>query len=161
MSQGGKTGHRFNVIDVILLIAILAGIAGIVLRAGLNGTDPSKAESKARITILVESLLDESAGYLHEGDRFFFSGDNQLLGTVQSITQTPAEARVIDAEGKAVIVHYENRKDVRLILEISGLPTESGFLINGNNYLGVGSTYQIYSKYTEIQCTVLSLTLEE
>ena len=161
MGQGGKTGHRFNVIDVILLIAIIAGIAGVVLRAGLNGTDPSQTESKARITVLVEALLDESAEYLHEGDSFYFSGDNQLLGTVRSVVQTPAEARVIDTEGRAVITHYENRKDVRLVLEITGLPTESGFLINGNNYLGVGSTYQIYSKYTEIQCTVLSLTLEE
>ena len=152
-----KKKHRFNIIDLVLVLAVLACAAGIFIRSNLHETVLIRNEQKVNITILTEALLDESAEALHVNDSFRFSSNSEEFGSLRDLELSPAKLRFFNDDGTVTITHYYDRKDAVCTFEATGYDTENGFMVNGNTFVGCGSTFNLRSKFIEIQCTVLDI----
>lgn len=157
MTDETQKKHRFNSIDLVLLLAVIACIAGIIIRSNIRDTVLLSKEEKATATVLIEAILDESAEALHIGDRFQIASNNNEFGTLRSVEISPAKIRFYNNDGTEAVTHYYDRKDALCKIEISGYNTDSGFMINGTSYIGSGSSFVLHSKYIEFQCTVLDV----
>ena len=152
-----KKKHRINIIDLVLILAVLACAAGIFIRSNLHETVLIRNEQKVRVTILSEALLTESTESMHLNDSFHFSSNNEVFGDLLNLELSPAKLRFFNNDGTVTITHYEDRKDAVCTFEATGYDTENGFMINGNTFVGCGSTFNLRSKFIEIQCTVLDI----
>ena len=152
-----KKKHRINIIDLVLILAVLACAAGIFIRSNLHETVLIRNEQKVRVTILSEALLTESTESMHLNDSFRFSSNNEVFGDLLDLELSPAKLRFFNNDGTVTITHYEDRKDAVCTFEATGYDTENGFMINGNTFVGCGSTFNLRSKFIEIQCTVLDI----
>ena len=157
MNPETQKKHRFNIIDLVLILAVLACAAGMIIRSNVRETVLLNNEEKASVTILIEALLDDSTLAMHEGDTFYFSSNDETFGTMKTMELSPAKLRFFNSDGTVTITHYENRKDAVCTFEVSGFNTDTGFMINGNTFMGCGGTFNLHSKYIELQCTVLDV----
>lgn len=152
-----KKKHRINIIDLVLVLALLACAAGIFIRSNLHESVLIRNEQKVNITILSEALLNESTEAMHLNDSFRFSSNSEVFGSLRALELSPAKLRFFNNDGTVTITHYEDRMDAVCTFEAAGYNTENGFMINGNTFVGCGSTFNLRSKFIEIQCTVLDI----
>ncbi len=156
MAAEKQKKHRFNIIDFVLLIAVLACVVGIALRYNLNETI-NRTTDTAEVDIIIERLLNTSADALHVGDTLYTPNNDAVFGEILSIETKPAVIRYSNNDGTITYTTYEDRVDVTLRIHIEGYNTENGFMIGGVTYIGNGSTFPLASPYIETQCTVLNV----
>ena len=160
MAAETQKKHRFNVVDFVLIIAVLACCVSIVIRYHLH-TDLLRDTDTARITVRIESLLNDSVNAMQAGDQFYNTVTEKEFGTLVSVDATPAKTRGENTDGSIQIVYYENRSDLVCVFEISGYQTENGFMMGGTTFIGCGSTFNINSRKIATLCTVLDIELQE
>lgn len=152
-----KKKHHINIIDLVLVLALIACAAGVFIRSNLHETVLIHNEQKVNVTILSEALLDESTEAFHLNDVFRFTTNNEDFGILRNMEFSPAKLRFFNDDGTITITHYYDRKDAVFVFEATGYDTDNGFMINGNTFVGCGSTFNLQSKFIEMQCTVLDI----
>lgn len=151
---------RFSVIDFVIILLLLASIVGIVIRYNLVDKLFSKTSLvDAEITFIAEAVSPAEVACFTQGATFY-EGDT-AFGTLQALKSDKA---VIYTENDAgYLVSYEDAT----LLDLDGtflcevLPTENGYLLNGNRYVAAGSVITLRSNGVNVTVTVLSIKVSE
>lgn len=148
MEQNEKSKKvHFNVIDLVIVVLIVACIAGVFVRKALiNSFDASPDLEKAEISFLTLNVRYTSADYFTSGKEVYISANSLKLGEfMKGFTITPAEKYIAEDDGKIIKVNYpENTQiDVRGKILSEGKWTDEGFLVDGNYYIAAGSNVEI------------------
>ncbi len=148
--------HRFNIVDFVLITAVIACVIGIAIRYNLN-LSMLRGGDKAVITVKIDGLLTEYADSLVIGDEYLYQVTGNPLGTLLSYETSPAKKRLPALNGTITTVTYENRVDVICTLEVEGYHSPNGFMIDGSTYIGSGSNILVRSQHLETQMLVLNV----
>lgn len=147
---------RFSVIDFVIILLLLASLVGIVIRYDLANKLFSKSSLvDAEITFLAEAVTPAEAGAFTVNSRFYENGT--LFGTVSSIKSD--KALIYTENDNGYLVSYEDET----LLDLNGtflcevLPTENGYLLNGNRYIAAGSVITLRANGVSVTLTVLSI----
>ena len=142
-----RSGRRFNIIDVFLIVLVILCVLGIYFRGQIVekiGIDKDLQEYT--VSFKIEEIRYTSADYLQSGNAVYFDGGNILFGTIDGKCQErPAEVYIDGADGVPVKVNYpkDTYIDVLGRIKCDGLMKEDGFYLNGTYSLAPGSTVKV------------------
>lgn len=159
-----KRRFRLNIIDFVILFAILACVAGIYIRSTVSfdkfGTRDDLAEAK--IEFLVLDVTEKFADALTVGSPVFDAKSNEQIGELSAIVQKlPAEMFVTLDDGSIIKTYSDAlRFDVRGILTVKGVTTEKGFRLNGADYIAPGAMLTVLTPQVDFQMLVTNITAD-
>lgn len=160
MNNSGKIQKRhIGVLDVCILVALVAIIAGVAARFILRDNS-SMAQPKALQNYLVDFEIKDIRGtsekYLKTDFPFYLDETGDYLGVVykKEVLSDPAMTEYVTPEGNVVYVPNLRdagddlcRIDVTGTFLVSGYVDDNGFfLLNGNRYLGLSKEVAVRSR---------------
>ena len=160
MNNSGKIQKRhIGVLDVCILVALVAIIAGVAARFILRDNS-SMAQPKALQNYLVDFEIKDIRGtsekYLKTDSPFYLDETGDYLGVVykKEVLSDPAMTEYVTPEGNVVNVPNLRdagddlcRIDVTGTFLVSGYVDDNGFfLLNGNRYLGLSKEVAVRSR---------------
>lgn len=160
MNNSGKIQKRhIGVLDVCILVALVAIIAGVAARFILRDNS-SMAQPKALQNYLVDFEIKDIRGtsekYLKTDSPFYLDETGDYLGMVykKEVLSDPAMTEYVTPEGNVVYVPNLRdagddlcRIDVTGTFLVSGYVDDNGFfLLNGNRYLGLSKEVAVRSR---------------
>ncbi|MBQ8496338.1 MAG: DUF4330 family protein [Clostridia bacterium] len=159
MQTKQKTGPRFNIFDVLIILAVISCIAAIVVKVFF--IEEVQADlNNAEITFIVENVSEGTAEAFCVPDRqIYLQDDDTQIGTLQSASYSAQKLLVEDAGGKLVEADHPTKKQIQGVASMSGYWSEDGFLIGGTHLATVGSTFKIYTK--DVACTIKIVGIAE
>ncbi len=157
-TQTKKSGPRFNIFDVLIILAVIACIAAIVLHAYFI-KDINENFVLAKVEFTISDISQNTASsFCNVHRKIYLQNGDDEIGTITEATYSPQKMMVEDAEGKLVEVQHPSKKQVTGTASIKGLWTEDGFMINGTILATVGSTVNIYTQDAACTITVVSVS---
>lgn len=165
-----------NIIDFLIVIAILAAAAGILLRTGImdDAIDSLAAGrgqvEKVRIKFLIQDINRDSYDYFIVGDRYLASSlKNCDAGELEYVDpMQPAEAYINTISGEIIKTTSPlldpgdpmsfTRIDVTGAIVCEGIYDKDGyFLMDGEHSVTPGSVIRITSKNIDVALTVMDI----
>lgn len=151
-----KRSFRFSVIDFVIVLLILAGIVGVAVRFDLIDRLFSKtSQVDAEITVIAEAITPAQAEALKEGTVVYYEGER--FGALKTVSTETALIYVENQEGKLVSYEDDDLLDLSGVLLCSLLPTDDGYLLNGNRHIAAGSTFLLQANGVAVKVTVLGI----
>lgn len=157
-----KRKIRFNIIDVIIIIAILA-VAGAFLLRGNGGEliNSAFAEADIEYVIKIASIQNASADAVKAGDGVFYYENDAAIGKVTAVEYKPATVYVNVPEGEIKKFELTQKIDLTITVSAKGKSDATGNYINGNLFVAPGKELHIYTKNIDFVGTVMSVNQEK
>lgn len=168
-----KRAPRFGVLDAVILLLIVAVVAGIYFRTHIMDWITNQRNVKEyTVTFAIDNIRYTTPNYLSIGDEVFFSENGDDFGTLieESDDASNIALNVMPAsewvyiDGVATRVSYpdETRVDVkgRLLCEGS-YSDDGGFLVNGTTYIAAGQTISAQTELVSFSLRVLTIEAVE
>jgi len=150
-----KLKGKFNIIDFLIIVAVIGCIAGVFLRydlatkVGLNSN-----RDEVEISFIVVSIRRESTEALIEGDTIYWEQNGMEIGKLLSKEVGEEVKYVLDGNYEYNKKFNEIRYDVRGVILAKGNMTENGFMLNGTQFIAPGKELKIQSKNITTSVTV-------
>lgn len=137
---------KFNAIDFLILLVIVAAIVSVIFRSSLKDEISALRSNETIVcTVRINNVQKESFDYINLDDKLFASSDDKFLGTVVEKTSRPAETYISLDSGDIVKTYIPNRIDIMLTLECPGRVTDEGCMVDGNFFIASGSYISAYT----------------
>lgn len=161
-----RTGLHFNIIDFVIIIAVIACCAGIYIRYNIGGIDEQQDNHiTAKAEFLLTDVSEQLCDALTVGSTVYFNFGNEPkpIGELSMIlSKLPAEQFKTLIDGTIVKTYSDElRFDVRGIITLSGVMTEKGFLFNGEIFIAPGTNFNVQTPEADFNCIVTNITLDE
>ena len=159
-----KKKFRFNVLDVVIILIVLACVAGIGIRYNLPDKIGMNTKQEAIITFSASNLRTDTIGEtILDGDIFYCAKFNGKIGEIfnrDSFILTPAKQYHENEEGILTESTLDYRSDLVGYMKAQGKYDEDrGFLVDGVNLITPGAQLEIQSSHRLLWITVLSVEL--
>jgi len=142
----GRIRGRVSIIDIVIVVAILALVAGFVYRrATPHISDIFRSEEPFYVTFEVNrirGIITEDSVIIGESI-FRQHATHHALGTIVHIEHLPATEIMRRTDGTAVLATMEGRYSLRITIEATGNITPSGYFVNGNDHLSPGGDIRL------------------
>lgn len=178
-----KKKIRFNVVDIIIIVAVLACIGGVVLRIALANSFKDSNMKEYIVTFKAEGLsysqhlgIEQALDEAEKGGNFVsFADKNEKIGKLYGITESEllyikshngenvyfevGENEVNTADGddswKEDSVWY-----IKGTIICSGENSdENGFLLNGDTFLAANQDIEVTTKYAQFKLKITGIEL--
>ena len=163
MKKNTEKKNRFNIIDFMLIVTVVACIIGITVRYNLRETIIKQSDSDtATVTVMIRGLLKSNVDQLIVGDEFYNQRNGELMGTMTDVQIQPAKIRNLRHDGTIAITEYVDRIDAICTIEMEGNNKDlEGFVIGGTTYIGCGSSFLVRSVNLETEWLVVDIEVHE
>lgn len=150
---------KFNIVDIIVIIVLIAGIAFVGVRM-FGGEDPvvesPSAGQSYRVTFHAESVRADVAATLVQGSKAENASRNMDLGQLVDFTIEDAIVYTTNSKGELVKTTKEDYVSVTLVCELTGIDQSTGLQV-GQYMLNNGHGMGVRCGFTEIYTTVVSI----
>ena len=152
---------KFNIVDIIVILAIIAGIAfvGVRMFGGQDSpaasADPSVGNTY-HVTFVADSVREEVAATLVQGSKAENASRNMDLGTLIDFTIDEAVVYTTDSKGNIVKTTKPGYVSVTLVCELTGIDQSTGLQV-GQFMLNVGHSMGVRCGFTEISTIVQNI----
>lgn len=138
--------RRFNVVDFLIVLIILALIAGGAYK--LLKTKPRAAAQNAtvRYQVLVENVRIPTVEALQEGQPMRDVQNNLVIGRIVGKEVSPYKQPVPTLDGKIVMADVPDKYNVLLTVEGPAVVTPANIVV-GSTELKVGATLKFKTNY--------------
>ncbi len=143
MDSTKKNKLKFNIIDFLIVAAIVALVVVFMFRGGLADKIAS-FNTTIEYTVKVPDIQSESYALIEEGNTLYCNDDDRVIGKIVSKTAEPSAMYTILANGEIVKTSKPDRIDMFLTIEATGTVDEDGCMIDGNYFVGSGKTISCY-----------------
>ena len=154
-----KTKRKFNLVDFIIVIAVIGCIAGVAVRydfASKLGMNSSNDE--VEISFLVMGIRNSSYEAFHVGDEFYWKQNSMRVGELVELGDLQqAESYILDENNQYKISYNEQRCDVRGKILAKGKMTSDGFMLAGTQFLAPGKSMLVESQYVSVTLTITDI----
>ncbi len=148
-----------NIIDFIIVIALIGAIIGIVIRSGVvEKVAINNTLESARVTFLISGVSESTGEYFSNGDEFYSSTHKCRFGTLEQFWMNPSEVYVADEHGilkKTPLA--ADMIDVRGTMICTGVFTSDGFFLGGSNFIAPNSTVTVKSADVEVNILIMDI----
>ncbi len=148
MAQENK--KRFNIIDAVLILAILALFASVFIRSGFSEKITERFDNGTlEYKFIITSLKETSERCFNEGDKLYSQTTQKEIGEIVSFTTRPAETYVETANGEIVKTIIPGRIDVMVTARAKGtIDSDGRCMLDGTTHIAAGKT--VYSRLNDI-----------
>jgi len=158
-----KPGFRLNVIDLVIVLFVVAALAGIAVRYNL--ADKINLNATGEIfEIEFESgwnMQEASQQYFEPGVSFYINIDSVKIGEIKEIIdiRNPAFEYIVDLHGDIVKSDVPGRIDVIGVMRSTGRITKDGdFMINGNQFVAPNKEFLVHTSHIEVWIRIRKVT---
>lgn len=134
MANTNEKRKRFNFIDVILLIVILA-ILSVFVYIGFKAYDnyylKEASGTSIRYEILVEDISNDIKYTINSGDTVIETQTLTIVGKVVSYEANPSEFVGVDRKGQSVLSEHPTKSDILITVEVKATGIGGTYDING------------------------------
>ena len=153
-----KKKSRFNIIDLLIIIVIIAAVATVAVRLDLaDKIVQATAEDSARVTITVFSIDQAAVGAVSEGDELVWEQENYDFGSIVHKEVANAVKYNTVEDGSYVKTTDPERYDLTLTVDTKGTFTKEGYMLGGKSYLAAGKTVTFHNGKTALTSLVISV----
>lgn len=137
MNMGKK---KFNIIDVVLILALLAVIAGVAVRSGFADKFNQKLDDgHIEYEFIINSIKATSAERFTEGTKIYSQTTQKEIGEILSVTTRGAEAYIELPDGEIVKTVIPDRIDVIGKARVKGnLDGDGRCMLDGTTHIAAG-----------------------
>ena len=153
-----KKKSRFNIIDLLIIIVIIAAVATVAVRLDLaDKIVQATAEDSARVTITVFSIDQAAVGAVSEGDELVWEQENcDFCSILHKEVANAVKYNTVE-DGSYVKTTDPERYDLTLTVDTKGTFTEEGYMLGGKSYLAAGKTVTFHNGKTALTSLVISV----
>ncbi len=161
--MGEKRKIKFTLLDLIIIVFILACIAGIVIKSGVIHGFTEDEEMKTTVfTVKVEISNDYAANQAFKKDTLVKDAVSGVeLGTITEISILPAYAEKDAGDGMLLKYEKENAKMMYLTIAGKALADEYGYYVGGSTVVCPGAIVEMESLFGLATGTVVEVHLAE
>lgn len=146
---------RFNIADVIIIIAIVAVITALALRVyNIVGVDNSAMEVTVEFEIV--GVAEENLT-LKEKAKLYSASDDSLAGYVESYYLQNTFEYAYNEDGELVRAVVPGKKDIKGTIVLSCTKTDKGFYLGGTHLLSEGETLTLYTTTREMSFKIVKI----
>lgn len=160
----GKFRFRFNVIDLLIVLIVLACVIGLAIRLGTVKEYSADENLKSyALYFTVTNIAYTSEDAFVVGDTVTITEGGIVLGQFAGLESIlPAEFFARDSEGNLITVNYPEttRIDVTGRIESRGVMSENGYLVNGTTYIASGKAYQVQTEHMDFILKITNIVEE-
>jgi len=147
----------------MIAILLLLCIVGIIVRIALGDSGLFQQGQKGEyiVSYVIKGESDEYKPYFTEG-REFFLDSGERFGTLNSdALLNPSQIYTENAEGQYVITPApDGTVDFKGTALVSGIMTDSGFLLNSGTYIAPNMTLTVSNSDITVELTVTDITVK-
>ncbi len=149
--------HRFNWVDGLVILVILALVAGTCVKFFLlKPAEVQQATVEIQYTVRIATVRQYSADALRVGDVMYDEEGKGNVGTITDIQVTPAEMFVTFPDGTTDLVPVEDRYDVLLTLKANAIKDEGLYKV-GTYSIRANQSSSYFTKYLAFGGRVMSV----
>lgn len=168
-----KFSLRFNCVDIIIVIALLAIICAFVFRTPSKVSDDSAdSDSSVKInavtydetavyTMKISSLQQASGNLIKVGDTLYSHETKGAVGKVTNVRVDPAILYVSLPDGQIVKRYTPDRVDIYLTLEATVHADKSGYYLEGYEFLCANKDMSCYTASLDFIGVVQNVALKD
>lgn len=157
MNKNGKIKGKFNIIDILVVILIIAVIAGIGVRYRSVVTTAVKSDEEFEYVVELESVRQCTVDALEKKGKLSDKKATVDLGEIIDVQAEPARFLSEKADGSVVYAKQPDRYTVQVTVRTRGKESDNSYITADSNELSVGRTTEIYSKYAHTSGTIRSV----
>ena len=150
---------KFNIIDIIVILALLAGAAFLGVRM-FGGEEPAVSNpttgSTYHVTFYAECVREDVAATLVQGSKSENASRNMDLGKLVDFTIGESIIYTTDSKGAVVQTSKPGYVSVTLVCELTGVDQSTGLQV-GQFMLNVGHSMGVRCGFTEINTIVQNI----
>lgn len=148
--MANENKKRFNIIDVVLILAVLVIAAGVIVRSGFAGSfNEQFEEGELEYEFIINSIKATSAQYFEEGKKLYSQSTQKEVGEIVSFYTRPAEAYIELNDGEIVKTIIPDRIDVIGVAKAKGtIDSQGRCMLDGTTHIAAGKN--IYSRMNDI-----------
>lgn len=153
---------RFNLIDLVIIIVVIACIIGTVFRAAIIEKLSFVANNDtAYVTFYAENLTAEDVASISVGDEFSLNGKS--FGVIEKSPESNSQSVVVPSQDGSGFYCANDDKlyTVKGEMKIRGDSTENGFFFGSDTHIGVGKVLSLEGKKCNISIVITKITENE
>ncbi len=150
------SAKKFNLFDLLIIIALAGVIIGVAFRAQIKDALFSGDRVQIKAVLEVESMSNDAAALIDEGVNLYVFKSGNLFGEVISAEYTPVFETVFvgDREIEATSEFYSSAV---IVISIDGYIKDGTFYTKNNDMLLVKSVFSLITDETFFTCKIKSL----
>ena len=155
-----KKQYHFNWFDalVCLLLAVLAAGAFFKFAVSVKSASAGAADT-ITYTVQVPAGKESTIDGVRAGDTLYDSDSGNVIGTVTDVAVTPAETIIAYPDGTAEWGTIEDRYDLYLTVEGTGVITASRqYMINKTYQINVGAQKNMNTQFRSFYGRIMSVS---
>ena len=149
---------KISVIDVVIVLALIACIVGVVVRYKIYEKEHEVITTDVcSVSLMIKGASHELSESIAADDQIFFDENGEKLGKITEVNISDAIVYHQNSQGEIVENIDGELKDIVIKIEVYGDLTESGFLVNGKEYVAAGKELAVYTKNFSEKCLVIDV----
>ncbi len=155
-----KRKLRINILDFLIVAAVVLCIAGALLRGGAKRTDEKLITQTAVITFQVSNVQEASQYCFADGDRIYSQSLGCEMGRIVGAVKATPAVYYYEENGVITKAYSESgRVDLVGTFACEGQMSESGFLMGGTQYIAPGMTTYAYLPNINVNILITDIDL--
>ena len=152
-----KHSAKLNIIDIMIIFAVLACIAAIGLRIYFTNQENKSGET-ATVTFEVYGISEENAAAFKENMKLYLASNDDEIGSVSTFTTAPSKTDAVGDDGQIVSVNDPIKLTVTGSATLKGKWGGDGFYLDGTTLLSLGTKVEVYTERNIFSLTVLGVS---
>lgn len=157
MNKDGKIKGKFNIIDLLAIILVVAVAVGLVVRFKSTVTTAVKSDEGFVYTVKVTGVKNYTVEALEKKGKVTDKKSEMDLGEITEVVAEPCTTEAERADGKIVNAEQPERYNVTVTIKTRGKEAENSYITADSNELSVGRNTDIYTKYVHTTGKIMSV----
>ena len=161
IDKNGRLFGKLNIIDLAVILAVIAVIAGIFVRFTGGAGKIVTASKKIEFEVKVEGVRDFTVNALDKKGFVTDKRYNVVTGEIEDVNTVDAVFESTKSDGTIVKAPMEDRFTCYVTIVTDGKESDSGYFDTNNEDIAVGRDYTIYSKYVTTTGIITKVSVKE
>lgn len=155
-----KKQYHFNWFDALVCLLLAVLVAGAFFKFAVSDkTASAGAADTITYTVQVPAGKESTIDGVRAGDTLYDSDSGNVIGTVTDVAVTPAETIIAYPNGTAEWGTIEDRYDLYLTVEGTGVITASRqYMINKTYQINVGAQKNMNTQFRSFYGRIMSVS---
>ena len=174
-NEKNNGGVRFRALDIVIIILILAAVAGIYFRYNILDTLTGRLNQKDYIiSFEINDIMYSTENYINIGDKVYYnSGSGENVGKLIEASEDSKNALSVRyakidiiPEGEKQVYEAYYPKDTRIdasgrMLCSGTYSVAGGFLLNGTDHVSAGDKLAVRTDLVTVEIVITDIALAE
>lgn len=159
IDESGRLWGRINIIDLLIVVLIVTGVAGLTYRRVADRIAPTLSAERVEMEVefMVAGVRQATIDVLEPGTVFYHTQTNERIGTLIDIRVEPAEVFTVLPSGEMIQGLSETRFDVYMVIRGTGRVTPNVILMGNNQEIRIGTRVPLKSQLASVSTTVMAI----